>query len=99
MSASLAIAVLALIAILPEYAIEAVLAWDAGSSFDTATGGYRRDITGSRERHRVEPPVDRSGLVGSHPHLLAETQAGARHAWRIGLGDSHARDPQPPRRC
>ncbi len=37
-SASLAIAVLALIAILPEYAIEAVLAWDAGSSFDTATG-------------------------------------------------------------
>ena len=38
-SASLAIAVLALIAILPEYAIEAVLAWDAGSSFDTVTGG------------------------------------------------------------
>ena len=37
-SASLAIAVLALIAVLPEYAIEAVLAWDAGSSFDTATG-------------------------------------------------------------
>ena len=37
-SASLAIALLALIAVLPEYAIEAVLAWDAGSSFDTATG-------------------------------------------------------------
>ncbi len=37
-SASLAIAVLAFIAVLPEYAIEAVLAWDAGSSFDTATG-------------------------------------------------------------
>ena len=37
-SASLAIAVLALIAILPEYAIEAVLAWDAGSSFDSGTG-------------------------------------------------------------
>ena len=37
-SASLAIAVLALIAILPEYTIEAVLAWDAGSSFNTATG-------------------------------------------------------------
>ena len=33
-SASFAIAVLALIAILPEYAIEAVLAWDAGISFD-----------------------------------------------------------------
>ena len=37
-SASLAIAVLALIAVLPEYAIEAVLAWDAGSTFDSATG-------------------------------------------------------------
>ena len=37
-SASLAIAVLALIAVLPEYSIEAVLAWDAGSSFNTATG-------------------------------------------------------------
>ena len=37
-SASLAIAVLAFIAVLPEYAIEAVLAWDAGSSFDAATG-------------------------------------------------------------
>ena len=37
-SASFAIAVLALVAILPEYAIEAVLAWDAGASFDPATG-------------------------------------------------------------
>jgi cation:H+ antiporter len=34
---SFAIAVLALIAILPEYAIEAVLAWDAGQSFDPGT--------------------------------------------------------------
>ena len=36
-SASLAIAILALLTVLPEYAIEAVLAWDAGASFDTAT--------------------------------------------------------------
>ena len=35
-SASLAIAVLALIAILPEYAIEAALAWNAGASYDPA---------------------------------------------------------------
>ena len=35
--ASFALAVLALIAILPEYAIEAVLAWDAGQSFDPST--------------------------------------------------------------
>ncbi len=33
-SASLAIAVLALIAVLPEYSIEAVLAWKAGASYD-----------------------------------------------------------------
>ena len=36
-SASLAIAILALLTVLPEYAIEAVLAWDAGASFDAAT--------------------------------------------------------------
>ena len=40
-SASLAIAVLALIAILPEYSIEAVLAWKAGESFDLVT----REVT------------------------------------------------------
>ncbi len=40
-SASFAIAVLALIAILPEYAIEAVLAWKAGASFDLVT----REVT------------------------------------------------------
>ncbi len=37
-SASLAIAVLALVAILPEYSIEAVLAWKAGASFDPENG-------------------------------------------------------------
>ena len=36
-SASFAIAILALIAILPEYAVEAVLAWDAGQSYNTAS--------------------------------------------------------------
>ena len=36
-SASLAIAILALLTILPEYAIESVLAWDAGASFNTET--------------------------------------------------------------
>ena len=37
-SASLAIAIVALLTVLPEYAIEAILAWDAGASFDAATG-------------------------------------------------------------
>lgn len=36
-SGSLAIALLALIAVLPEYTIEAVLAWDAGASYNPAT--------------------------------------------------------------
>lgn len=37
-SASLAIAILALLTVLPEYVIEAVLAWDAGASFDPVAG-------------------------------------------------------------
>ena len=37
-SAALALAVLALIAVLPEYVIEAVLAWKAGASYDPSTG-------------------------------------------------------------
>ena len=44
-SAALAIAVLALVAILPEYAVEAVLAWDAGQSFDTAAGGVTEEMS------------------------------------------------------
>ena len=44
-SAALAIAVLALIAILPEYAVEAVLAWDAGQSFDTASGAVTEEMS------------------------------------------------------
>ena len=43
-SASLAIAVLALIAILPEYAIEAVLAWDAGQSFVPGSGDFTKEM-------------------------------------------------------
>ena len=53
-SASLAIAILALVAILPEYAIETVLAWQAGASFDPlvreVTPGMQRvaaNVTGS----------------------------------------------------
>ncbi|MCH7745930.1 MAG: sodium:proton exchanger, partial [Chloroflexi bacterium] len=40
-SASFAIAILALIAVLPEYAIESILAWKAGASFDVVA----REIT------------------------------------------------------
>ena len=37
-SASLAIAILVFVTVLPEYAIEAVLAWDAGANFDSEFG-------------------------------------------------------------
>ena len=43
-SAALAIAVLALIAVLPEYVIEAVLAWRAGASYDPTTGVVTNDM-------------------------------------------------------
>ena len=43
-STALAIAVLALIAVLLEYVIEAVLAWRAGASFDPATGVVTEDM-------------------------------------------------------
>ena len=43
-SASFAIAVLALIAILPEYAIEAILAWDAGASYNPALGNVTDEM-------------------------------------------------------
>ena len=44
-SASFAIAILALIAILPEYAIEAVLAWNAGESFDLVTREVTKEMS------------------------------------------------------
>ena len=43
-SASLAIAVLALVAILPEYSIEAVLAWKAGASFEPSSSSSLLDL-------------------------------------------------------
>ena len=62
-SASLAIAVLALIAILPEYAIETVLAIQAGSSFDVVTrevtpemGRVAANVTGANRRPRGRAP-------------------------------------------
>ncbi len=45
-SAALAVAILALLTVLPEYAIEVALAWDAGASFDTAT----RMVTAETQR-------------------------------------------------
>ena len=59
-SASLAIAVLAFIAVLPEYAIEAVLAWDAGSSFDAATGA----VTGETSRVAANVTGSNRLLIG-----------------------------------
>lgn len=48
-SAALAIAVLALIALLPEYSVEAFLAWDAGANLEdkAAVGRLAANVTGS----------------------------------------------------
>ena len=53
-SASFAIAILALIAILPEYAVEAVLAWDAGQSYILATQGGQVFSAGSAVTDEME---------------------------------------------
>ena len=53
-SASFAIAILALIAILPEYAVEAVLAWDAGQSYALATQGGQVFSAGSAVTDEME---------------------------------------------
>ena len=45
-SASLAIAALALIAVMPEYMVEAVLAWDAGASYKELAATFEGEITG-----------------------------------------------------
>ena len=53
-SASLAIAILALIAILPEYAVEAVLAWEAGQSYVLASHGGQVFSAGSAVTDEME---------------------------------------------
>jgi len=53
-SASFAIAILALIAILPEYAVEAVLAWDAGQSYLEASAAGQVFGAGSAVTDEME---------------------------------------------
>jgi len=95
-SASLAIAVLALIAILPEYAIEAVLAMQAGASFNpelpVVTDEMARvaaNVTGGQQASYWP------GLVAGDSYLLAQAQAALGHAGFHGVGtpcfgDSHS---------
>ena len=45
--------------------MEAVLAWDAGQSFSSATGrGHRGDVQGGCQRHGRQQAADRDRLVG-----------------------------------
>ena len=53
-SASFAIAILALIAILPEYAVEAVLAWEAGQSYVLASQGAQVFSAGAAVTDEME---------------------------------------------
>jgi cation:H+ antiporter len=59
-SASLAIAILALVAILPEYAIETVLAWQAGASFDPLV----REVTPEMQRVAANVTGSNRLLIG-----------------------------------
>ena len=54
-SAGLAIAVLALIAVLPEYAVDFVFAWQGGNSFE-ATGPACLPPPGGGRSHRAPSP-------------------------------------------
>ena len=59
-SASLAIAILALVALLPEYAIETVLAWQAGASFDPLV----REVTPEMQRVAANVTGSNRLLIG-----------------------------------
>ena len=73
-SASFAIAVLALIAVMPEYMVEAALAWNAGQSFNTQMPEVTEAMSlAAANVTRGEPSADRTGLGCGNNHLLAET--------------------------
>ena len=76
-SASFAIAILALIAVMPEYMVEATLAWNAGTILQPRYASRDgEDVPRRRECHGRQSPADRTGLVRRHHHLLAEAAAG-----------------------
>ena len=77
-SASFAIAVLALIAVLPEYAIEAVLAWDAGQVY----GPEAHPVTGELFPPAIDPLT---GEIKKNISLVAANVTGANRLL-IGLG-------------
>ena len=78
-SASFAITILALIAILPEYAVEAVLAWDAGQSYVLASQSGQVFSAGSADR-----------LYFTYGYLLLSALIGEiyLYKWKIGSGFS-----------
>ena len=77
-SASFAIAVLALIAVLPEYTIEAVLAWDAGQVY----GPEAHPVTGELFPPAIDPLT---GEIKKNISLVAANVTGANRLL-IGLG-------------
>ena len=82
-SASLAIGVLALIAVLPEYAVGFVFAWKGGNDF--AQYGYAckapdADLElrpGPGQHDRGQPAADRHRLVDDRVHRLLAVAASA----------------------
>ena len=77
-SASFALAVLALVAVLPEYTIEAVLAWDAGAVY----GSEVHPVTGELFPPEIDPLT---GEIKKDIGLVAANVTGANRLL-IGLG-------------
>ena len=94
---SFAIAILALIAILPEYSIEAVLAWKAGATFNPALPELvtpemelvAANVNGS------EPPSHRGRVVPRDTHLRYQTAPSIGHPWPHPPRDGHAGHSDP----
>ena len=74
-SAGLAIAVLAFIAVLPEYAVDMVLAWEGGTRSSSTGGmpsagrcGAEDLLARARQHDRRQPAADRDRLVDGRLH-------------------------------
>ena len=87
-SQALALALLALIAVLPEYAVDAVFAYQAGQDPAVAQEGYA-----DRQHDRRQPPADRHRLEqhrrwspgGATAAARSSSSAARRSSWRVLL--------------
>ena len=95
-SASLAIAIVALLTVLPEYAIEAVPGLGRRRVLRPRhRGNHRGNPAGVGQRQRGQPAAHRAGLVGGHPHLLAQAPGNPGPAGQDRSGNDLPSDWHP----